>query len=114
MTAPDTPVADPSGMAQRTAQPRPRTRAPVLGPRCLAAVRRPERTLRLRIPERMLGLLETAEVHRVEEELYAFVTSHMPARTRHLRIGLDAERLEVVVRYRPADRFRPAGEARPR
>jgi hypothetical protein len=72
------------------------------------------RTLRLRIPERMLGLVETAAPQQAEEALFGFVMSHLPASTRHMRIGLDADRLEVVVRYRPADRFRPAGEARPR
>jgi len=71
-------------------------------------------SLRLRIPERMLGLVETAAAQRVEEAFFDFVMSHLPARTRHVRIGLDADRLEVVVRYRPADRLRPAEEARPR
>lgn len=100
-------------MARATEKPRPRTRPPILGPRCLASLRRPVRTLRLRIPERMLGLVETAAPQRAEEALFGFVMSHLPARTRRVRIGLDAERLEVVVRYRPADRFRPAQEARP-
>lgn len=110
-------VAPRRGLAARQPAPRrPRARGSIASSRTAPArssgLRQPV-TLHLPLPARIvrmaeLGLRHPAAQHegwwrRVEEEMAHFVFSQVSPTARELRMSLDAERMEVVVRYAARD-----------